>query len=94
MTTGLGGLRAAAAALAAADPTALSPAALADQVVELRRLIDGLEGTWSRLVAVLDGSATLSVASPAVEITLAVVEAVPGWCWRDAWPGDRRSAPP
>jgi hypothetical protein len=45
---GLGDLRAAAVALAATDLAALSPAAVADQVVELRRLIDGLEGTWSR----------------------------------------------
>lgn len=49
-------VRSGAVALAATDPAALSPAAVADQVVELRRLIDGLEGTWSRLVAVLDGS--------------------------------------
>lgn len=56
MASGLGDLRAAAVALAGADPVALPPSALADQVVELRQLIDGLEGTWSQLVAVLDGS--------------------------------------
>lgn len=56
MASGLGDLRAAAVALAGADPVALPPSALADQVVELRQLIDGLEGTWSHLVAVLDGS--------------------------------------
>ena len=58
MRAGLGDLRAAAVALAATDPAALSPAAVADQLVELRRLIDGLEGTWSRLVAALEGSGT------------------------------------
>jgi len=56
VASGLGDLRAAAVALAGADPVALPPSALADQVVELRQLIDGLEGTWSQLVAVLDGS--------------------------------------
>ena len=56
MATGLGGLVAAARAFGADDPAALSPAALIDQVIELRRVIDGLEGTWSRLVAVLDES--------------------------------------
>ena len=57
MATVLGDLRAAADALADDDPAALSTAALADRIIELRQLIDGLEGTWSRLIAVLDGSA-------------------------------------
>ena len=48
-------LRSAAVAVAAVDPATLPAAALEDAVVELRRLIDGLEGTWSRLVATLDG---------------------------------------
>lgn len=65
MATGLGELRAAAVALAGADPAALGPAALADQVVELRQLIDGLEGTWSRLVAVLDGSGAVEAGASA-----------------------------
>ena len=56
MATGLGGLVAAARAVGADDPADLSPAVLIDQVIELRRVIDGLEGTWSRLVAVLDRS--------------------------------------
>ena len=55
MPAGLSGLRSAAAALAAVDPAA----ALDDAVVELRQIIDGLEGAWSRLVAVLDGSGAL-----------------------------------
>jgi Domain of unknown function (DUF222)/HNH endonuclease len=49
-------LRSAAVAVAAVDSTTLPAAALQDAVVELRRLIDGLEGTWLRLVATLDGS--------------------------------------
>jgi Domain of unknown function (DUF222)/HNH endonuclease len=56
---GLSDLRSAAAALAAVDPSGLPPAALAEAVAELRRLIDGLEGTWSGLLAALDGSAAL-----------------------------------
>ena len=56
LMTGLGELRAAAEAFAADDPAALPPAALLDQVIELRQLIDGLEGTWSRLLAAVDGS--------------------------------------
>jgi hypothetical protein len=59
MPAGLSGLRSAAAALAAVDPASLPAAALDDTVVELRRIIDGLEGAWSRLVAVLDGSGAL-----------------------------------
>src|SRR5262245_9827149 len=58
MASGLGELRAAVVALAAADPALHPPTALAGQVVELRGLIDGLEGVWSRLVATLDGSGT------------------------------------
>jgi len=54
--TGLGELRAAVEAFAADDPAALPSAALLDQVIELRQLIDGLEGTWSRLLAAVDGS--------------------------------------
>lgn len=56
---GLSDLRAAAATLAAADPVALPASVLGDQVVELRQLIDGLEGVWSRLVATLDGSGSV-----------------------------------
>jgi hypothetical protein len=56
---GLPDLRAAAATLATVDPSELAPAGLAEVVVELRQLIDGLEGSWSRLVAALDGSGTL-----------------------------------
>lgn len=55
----LSDLRAAAATLAATDPTALPASVLGDQVVELRQLIDGLEGVWSRLVATLDGSGSV-----------------------------------
>lgn len=49
-------LRSAAATVAAADPAVLSPSALGDAVVELRQIIDALEGAWSGLVAALDGS--------------------------------------
>jgi hypothetical protein len=57
--TGLSELRSAAAVLAAVDPAALPTAALGEAVVELRGLIDGIEGTWLRLVAALDGSGAL-----------------------------------
>jgi len=53
------GLRSAADAWAALDPSSLPPVELADRVVELRRLIDGLEGTWARLVSALDGSGSI-----------------------------------
>lgn len=52
-------LRSAAATVAAADPAALSPSALGDAVVELRQVIDALEGAWSGLVAALDGSGAI-----------------------------------
>ena len=65
MATGLGELRAAAAAVSAADPATLPPAALARQVVELRRLIDGLEGAWSCLVAALDESGAVEAGTTA-----------------------------
>ena len=51
--------RAAAPPRAAPDPATLPASMLGDQVVELRQLIDGLEGVWSRLVAVLDGSGSV-----------------------------------
>lgn len=50
---GLDQLRAAAAAVDAED---LSPRMLGERIVELRAVIDGLEGVWSRLVAAFDGS--------------------------------------
>jgi hypothetical protein len=59
VSTGLPELRHAAAALAEVDPRSLPAAALGDAVVELRQLIDGLEGAWSRLVAALDGSGAI-----------------------------------
>jgi Domain of unknown function (DUF222)/HNH endonuclease len=59
VTTSLSTLRHAAAAVAAVDPRSLPDAALSDAVVELRELIDGLEGVWSLLVAALDGSGVL-----------------------------------
>jgi hypothetical protein len=59
MGSQLTSLRVAVAALAEADPSLLRPAELAEQVTELRRLIDGLEGVWSELVAVLDGSGSI-----------------------------------
>ena len=90
MATGLGDLRAAVVALAGADPAALPPGALADQVVELRQLIDGLEGTWSRLVAVLDGSGAAEAGTSAfLRLSCRLAPAAshgPGWCWRDGWP--------
>jgi Domain of unknown function (DUF222)/HNH endonuclease len=55
----LSALRSAALAVAAVDSAKLPAAALEDAVVELRRLIDGLEGTWSRLVATLDASGAI-----------------------------------
>lgn len=59
MSTGLAELRDAAAAFTAVDPRFLPAAALGDAVVELRQVIDGLEGAWSGLVAALDGSGAL-----------------------------------
>jgi hypothetical protein len=56
--TGLTGLRAVLAGLAG-EPTGQSPVRLGERVVELRRLIDGLEGVWSAWVAELDGSGEL-----------------------------------
>jgi hypothetical protein len=64
-TEGLGGqgiglaerwasLVAAAQELAAEDLDGLSDAALAEDVVELRRLVDRLEGQWLRRLAVVD----------------------------------------
>src|SRR5829696_8756297 len=52
-------LRAAAAVLAGVDPVRLPSTELADRVAELRGLIDGLEGLWSRLVRALDGSGAI-----------------------------------
>jgi hypothetical protein len=51
--------RTAAEAWTAVDPAALPPVELADRVIELRRLIDGLEGMWSQLVAALDSSGAI-----------------------------------
>jgi hypothetical protein len=51
---GLEGLAAAVAELAACDPDELGDAALAAQVLALRRLADQLEGVWLRLLAVVD----------------------------------------
>jgi hypothetical protein len=59
VSTGLSELRHAAAAVAAVDPRSLPAAALGDTVVELRQVIDGLEGAWSALVAALDGSGAI-----------------------------------
>jgi hypothetical protein len=56
-------LRAAVAAMAGDDPLRLPPVALGARVVELRALIDGLEGLWSRLVRVLDGSGAVEESS-------------------------------
>ncbi len=56
---GLHRLRIAVSALAAEDWTDRPATEVGEGVVELRRLIDGLEGVWSRLVAVLDGSGSL-----------------------------------
>ena len=49
--SGLAELRAAAATLVAEDPSRVPPVELGARVVELRELIDGLEGLWSRLMA-------------------------------------------
>jgi uncharacterized protein DUF222/HNH endonuclease len=49
-------LRDAASRLASFDPSTTPPSAVAEQVVALRTLIDGLEGTWLRLVATVDRS--------------------------------------
>jgi hypothetical protein len=61
--TGWDDLRAAVAAVAGEDPSHLPAVALGARVVELRALIDGLEGLWSRLVRVLDGSGAVEEAS-------------------------------
>ena len=58
-------LRAAAAVLAGVDPSRLPAAELGERVVELRSLIDGLEGVWSRLVRTLDGSGAAEVGTSA-----------------------------
>jgi hypothetical protein len=55
----LAAVRTAAEAWNPVDPASLPPVELTDRVVELRRLIDGLEGMWSRLVAALDGSGAI-----------------------------------
>lgn len=52
-------LRAAATALDTLDPSGLPPAALAGILVELRQLIDGLEGSWFRVLVALDRSGEL-----------------------------------
>lgn len=49
-------LRRATHALGSSDLSSMDPAAIAEQVIELRTLIDGLEGTWLRLVAAVDRS--------------------------------------
>ncbi len=56
MDVGLSQLREAASRLAESDPAAVHPSVLAERVVELRALIDGLEGTWLGLVAAVDRS--------------------------------------
>jgi Domain of unknown function (DUF222) len=52
---GLTALATAVEELAAQDPDGLADAALAEQVLELRRLLDRLEGQWLRTLAVADG---------------------------------------
>lgn len=54
METGLLRLREAASLLASRDPATESAATLTERVIELRTLIDGLEGTWLRLLAAVD----------------------------------------
>ena len=51
----LAGLAAAVDALAAQDLDGLTDAALAEQVLELRRLLDRLEGRWLQQLAAVDG---------------------------------------
>jgi Domain of unknown function (DUF222)/HNH endonuclease len=54
-SNGLAGLAAAVEGLAAEDLDGLSDVVLAEQVLELRRLVDRLEGQWLRTLAVADG---------------------------------------
>jgi len=58
---GLDRLRAAAAVVGGEDLSAVPAVELGDRVVELRAIIDGLEGVWSRLVAAFDGSGAVEV---------------------------------
>ncbi len=60
--SGWGDLRAAVDAVAGDDPTDLPPSAASARVVELRTLIDSLEGVWSRLIRALDGSGAIDPA--------------------------------
>ncbi len=57
----MSGLVSAVDELAAADLSAVSDAALCTDVVELRRLIDALEGQWLRRVEVVDARAAYAV---------------------------------
>jgi hypothetical protein len=52
----LAGLAAAVDDLAAQDPSGLPAAVQADQVLELRRLLDRLEGLWLQQLATVDGA--------------------------------------
>jgi len=64
----LAGLREASAALAAEDPAGLPAPALAEGLVELRRLIEGLEAQWMRWLEAFDrggGAAATGAASTA-----------------------------
>jgi hypothetical protein len=54
LSAGLEGLAAGVAALAACDPDEHGDAALAAQVLALRRLADQLDGAWLRLLAAVD----------------------------------------
>ena len=51
---GCAGLAAVVNALAAEDPDGLTDAALAEEVLELRRMVDRLDGVWLRRLAALD----------------------------------------
>jgi Domain of unknown function (DUF222) len=54
-SNGLTALAAAVDGLASEDLDGLSDAALAEQVLQLRRLVDQLEGRWLRILAAVDG---------------------------------------
>ena len=51
---GLAGLAAVVNGLAAEDPDGLTDAVLAEEVLELRRMVDRLDGVWLRRLAALD----------------------------------------
>jgi Domain of unknown function (DUF222)/HNH endonuclease len=54
LSEGLAGLAAVVNGLAAEDPDGLTDAVLAEEVLELRRLVDRLEGLWLRKLTALD----------------------------------------